>query len=487
MIRRGVTGVLWLCLSLGGAWTADAQAPRLVRALSGPSGKVVGQNFVLDETRTRFVYPQDRSLTVYFEWEFTPGDHELIATWIRPNGQVASISPAVRIQSASKELKSYWLFEIAPTLSTGAWTVAVSIDGQPAGSHGFEIAGTSDTGGRITLDHVFKAYGPSMVSVHRLDDAGRRVDSSNGFVVATDAVATSFQSIDAAGGLEVEFADGRRVRTADVWAVSRLGDWTVLKVETQGIPALPRGDAQNIPVGSRLATFGDDSGTRVVVPVDVGAVSAVGGHAARIRFSPPASPESVGGPVIDEYGKVVGILGGSMTPGLRVGRRAVTSNPALAVLLAGSSTATVLSDVPAILPSATRSLADLKRDGLLTTPLMPMSEFIYGGTTLQLPKDAGDRRLTENTEFSTRDDAAVHVYTFWVKRSKLSKGALSVRVYDAENRERSSAPPKKVTLRDQEQRFSVSWSPKGMAPGFYRIDVLWDGNPAWRTYIRIVE
>jgi hypothetical protein len=458
----------------------------LVRSLSGPSGKVVGQDFILDETRTRFIYPQDRSLTVYFEWEFTPGDHALIATWIRPDGQVASISSPVRIQTASKELKSYWIFDIVPALSNGAWTVTVRIDGQPAGSHVFEIAGASTTGGRITLDQVFKTYGPSMVVIHRLDESGRRADSSHGFVIAQNAIATSFQSIDAAPRLEVEFADGRTVATREVWAFSRLGDWAVLKAETQGISGLPRAEAPSTPVGSRLAAFGRDAGTLVVVPVDVGAVSAQAGQAARIRFSPPAAPEAVGGPLIDDYGKVVGILGGSVTPGLRVGRRAVTVNPGLSLLLVGSSTATVISDVPAMLPGATVLFDDLTRQGVLTSPLSPMPEFVYGGTTLQLPKNPTDR-VNDTTEFSKRDDALINVYTFWVKRSKLSKGTLSATVFDVENHVISSIPPKKVSLRDQDQRLSVSWPSRGMAPGPYRIDVSWDGKPAWRTYIRVVE
>jgi len=51
------------------AWSSLApltQGPRLVPSLSGPSGKVVGRDFVLDEVRSRFVYPQDRSATIYF-------------------------------------------------------------------------------------------------------------------------------------------------------------------------------------------------------------------------------------------------------------------------------------------------------------------------------------------------------------------------------------------------------------------------------------
>lgn len=64
--------VLALALELAiGAHAAES--PRLIRSLSGPSGRVVGPKFVFDDTRNRFVFPQDKSLTVYFEWEAQPG------------------------------------------------------------------------------------------------------------------------------------------------------------------------------------------------------------------------------------------------------------------------------------------------------------------------------------------------------------------------------------------------------------------------------
>lgn len=87
-------GVVFVCgAAVGAAPRTVSQGPHLVRSLSGPSGKVVGSDFILDEVRTRFVYPQDRTLTVYFEWEWPAGDHVLTATWSRPDGRVASVSP----------------------------------------------------------------------------------------------------------------------------------------------------------------------------------------------------------------------------------------------------------------------------------------------------------------------------------------------------------------------------------------------------------
>src|ERR1700681_1498010 len=70
--------------------TLRAQEVRLVRSISGPSGKVQGANFVFDEARTRFVYPRDNSFVVYFEWEAPVGSHVLTGLWRQPDGRVSS-------------------------------------------------------------------------------------------------------------------------------------------------------------------------------------------------------------------------------------------------------------------------------------------------------------------------------------------------------------------------------------------------------------
>lgn len=77
---------------------------RLLRALSGPSGKTVGAQFVLDEIRSRFVYPQDREVIVYFEWDAPPGDHALTGIWKDPNGTPTSISQDIRMQTTTRQM-----------------------------------------------------------------------------------------------------------------------------------------------------------------------------------------------------------------------------------------------------------------------------------------------------------------------------------------------------------------------------------------------
>jgi hypothetical protein len=476
--------------------TASAQAPKLIRSLSGPSGKIVGARFEFDETRNRFVYPQDRALTVYFEWECPAGDHVLVASWKQPDGRVASVSPDVRIQTTAPQLNSYWIFDITPSLAPGTWTVEVRIDGQPAGSHAFEIAGVEAAKNLITLDRVFTLYGPSVVRVHKLDDAGRRFDTSSGFVVAPNTIATAFQSIDTAARLDVEFGDGHHVQTDAVLAVSRLDDWAILKADTGAVPPIPLGDAQAVPVGAHLAAITLDADTRTVVPVSVGAVSAPPGYGARIRFQPDASRDSLGGPLIDERGRAVGILGGSQTPGSRFGTRLMDQNEWMYRLRPDGNAATAIGNTLLTLPAAPRTLQDLKGAGILTPPVKPMVEFSMAGAATALPKDPANRRVTDVFEFSASSDSQVIVYSYWTRRAQvpkgevaLTKGEVSATIIDASNKTRAVSTPIKVSLKPapDQQRVHFAWPLTGLTPGFYRVDLCWDGVPAWRAYIRIVD
>jgi hypothetical protein len=115
-----------------------------------------------------------------------------------------------------------------------------------------------------------------------------------------------------------------------------------------------------------------------------------------------------------------------------------------------------------------------------------MPEFVYGGTITDLPKRASDPLPHDMSDFSTKD-AQISVYSLWVRKGKLSKGELSASIYDPLNRLRIKAIPKKVTLGDVPIRIAFSFSPSSLQPGVYRVDVSWDGHPAWRTFIRITQ
>jgi len=134
-VIAGALAALFLFTS-SQAW---ASSLRFVKSQAGPSGRIVDNRFVFDELRNRFVFPQDKSLTVYFEWEAPPGNHTLSALWKDPDGRVVTISPDVKMETKTSELHAYWVFEVAAGMLSGVWTVEVRVDGEPGGSHSFEL------------------------------------------------------------------------------------------------------------------------------------------------------------------------------------------------------------------------------------------------------------------------------------------------------------------------------------------------------------
>src|SRR5262249_47209837 len=131
-------------------------------------------------------------------------------------------------------------------------------------------------------------------------------------------------------------------------------------------------------------------------------------------------------------------------------------------------------------------LGDLLAKGELTQPLTAMQEFLHGGTALELAKGSAVSPSQEVSEFS-RKDANVWVYSMWLQKGKLSKGILSASVYDERNQLRVSVPAQKVSLSNRMTRTSFGFSPASLQPGVYRVDLIWDEHPVWRTFVRITD
>jgi hypothetical protein len=471
---------------------AEAQPTplRLVRSLSGPSGKVVGAKFIFDETRSRFVFPQDKALTIFFEFEAPPGDHTLSGIWKSPDGKTYSISQDVRIQTTTPELNAYWSFELYPSLTSGIWTLEVRVDGQPGASHQFELVIPGGPTGPtpLTIEQIYQSTLPSMVWIHKLDATGRRIDSGSGFVIGKNRVATAFEVIDAAAGLEVEFSGGRVAKTDQVLNASRLEDWALIQVDTLEVPALARDDSKASYIGDRLTVFNvETSSVRAIGGVDITGRQKEDLFGERIQISPSTSFESVGGPLLTPSGKVTGILGGSMLPGSRVHPDGIfkVSTPAWTGLSRVSATPLAL--VPETGVETPVSLKTLTDSGALCAPITTFASFLYGGTTIKLPSDPSAPAPHDVSDFS-RKDPAVMVYTFWQKKDKNAKGAIGAKVYDIQNHLLVTVPPKKATISEAfPSRSSFSVVPSSLSKGVYRVDVLWQDQVVWRTFFRVVD
>jgi hypothetical protein len=124
--------------------------------------------------------------------------------------------------------------------------------------------------------------------------------------------------------------------------------------------------------------------------------------------------------------------------------------------------------------------------GALTAPVAAMPEFMYGGTTRNLPKSAMGPMPQDASEFA-RTEAQVYVYSMWSRKGKVGKGVLSAKVFDSGNRLVVEVAGKKISFGEIPVRTAFGFSPGALKGGTYRVDLLWDGRPVWRTFVVITE
>jgi hypothetical protein len=469
---------------------------RFLKSQSGPGGRIVENRFIFDEVRNRFVYPQDKTLTVYFEWEASPGNHVLSAFWKDPTGRTASISPDIKMETKTANLNAYWIYEVNPSDQSGIWTVDIRIDGEPAGSHSFELVTPEQRKAEVplpppsppSLDRIYESAQRSLVWIYKLDEAGRHTDTSLGFVVGPDRIATAFQSIDETLKVEVEFADRHKAICEEVWACDRFQDWALLKVQTDQVPPLANSEGTLVPVGERYLVFNvEKEDIRVIGGVDITARRTVPGFGERIQLSPFPASEAAGGPLLNPNGMVVGIVGGSITPGSRFSRRAMSVSPGLWSKLNAETAATPINVLPPpnrFQPASFQSLLDR---GVLTIPLTPTPSLLYGGSARSVGKRSNDLSTTDASEFSHRDQFA-WIYTLWQKKDKNAKGVVSAKVYDSRNRLVVDVTPKRVSLPGGPPlRVAFDVPLDKFSPGVFRVDVLWNDQPAWRTFFTVTD
>ncbi len=119
-----------------------------------------------------------------------------------------------------------------------------------------------------------------------------------------------FQAAGAARGQSILKRRGRTVG-AQIVAIDNETDIAVVKVETQGLPALPFGDSDGLRSGQLVLAFGSPLGLES--SVSMGVVSAVARQLTPedpmiyIQTDAPINPGNSGGALVDTEGRLVGI------------------------------------------------------------------------------------------------------------------------------------------------------------------------------------
>jgi hypothetical protein len=198
------------------------------------------------------------------------------------------------------------------------------------------------------------------------------------------------------------------------------------------------------------------------------------------------NPVSVGGPILDDFGDVVGMLGSLLLPG--PGDSPSSGIPPSGGLESIAAALAVPTDLVRIPPpdQPSSTLADLAGKGLFILPLKAQNQVGYGALALALDSKGPQAWPTDTRNRFSHSDGKMMVFIDWMPKAKY-KGVATLRFYDVNIKELAQSQPLNVNIRPG-QFTSTSWTvPLVSFPaGTYRADVYLGDAPAWREFFRVI-
>src|SRR5580658_474932 len=490
-------------VSSGGGVPVGKSKYRVVRSISGSAGAQENGSYIIRDPRTIFHIPQDHRVIVYFEWEGPLGPHHFEAVWKSPDGKITSVSD-FDYEAKQPRFGGYWDMLVAENTPTGVWTLQALVDGELTGTHTFQVVKGATAAGAdpavteplrspLTPASLYRKANASTVSIENRSDQGQMLNAGEGFFIGPGLVLTAFQVIDGASSLRIVAPGGQASDTKTVAAWNRRQDWAILQVTGTEGPTFAIAKADSWGVGDRCFYLdAAGPGNRVIV-----ATSIVGKNTFRHagdRISLGTSPANTGirTALLDEYGDVIGVTGGLLVPGvstLEGVRAGVPASLLLAGGLAVPAMATPMSQISVPAPGVnTTTLEELTQTGQFVAPVVHREDIIFGTMAREVRrgKDGLVDAVQEKYEFSRSDGHAAVLLSLDPTRKQ--KVATTISVFDLDNKAVSqSAPDVSATPGGKLVFLSKALDIGKLEAGVYRLDVVMNGNPVWRTFFRITD
>jgi len=471
----------------GGVPAADSRF-RLVRSISGTKIHEESGRFGVDDPRTIFYIPADPQVVVYFTWEGPSGAHHFEGLWKNPAGKVVLIS-SFDYTSDQPRFGGYFKLLLDGAMP-GAWTVEAHVDGESAGAHSFQVVEAARpneaVSGRRLLSRpeIYNRVAATTVAIENLDQKGVRRFVGSGFLIAPGRILTAFEVIESASKLRIQ-SQGKFIDVIEVPAWNRRQDWVVLKADIDGQP-LTR--ATTPPAVTDRCLFLDAAAenNRVLTETFLIGTRDLGAAGERLNIGDTFDRRTIGSPLVNDYGEVIGIIGGSLIGGAFPGDLIYASRNASlgAVSRGGLAIPINLVNDSAASPA---TIEQLRTTGQFMTPLITQS-ILSGSLARGLNRKADPPRvIDERYEFSHGDQQMV-AFVSWLPEEK-RKGIPALRLFDLDNRMIfEDAGKKKITVNTNKLSYTA-WELNiaTLPPGIYRVDVLLDTDTVWRTFFRMVQ
>lgn len=475
-----------------GSSSAAGTRFRMLRSVSGSTGREVDGRFVVDDPRTFFSAGTDHKVIVYVEWEGPTGPHHFEGLWKNPEGKIVLLSD-FNYAATKSQFSGYWTMLLPDSPQLGEWTLEARIDGESAGTHSFVVGSAAGAANaepvyRVrSVAEIYQQAQASSVVVEKLAADGAVLSRASGFWVGEGRILTAFEAIDGAYNLRMILANGDGPTTDKVLAWSRWQDWALVLVPDAKGPALKRATKGSLKVGDQCVFLETSAeGGRVIANGSIIGRSSLPQVGDRLYIASPVSVHSVGGALLNEYGEFVGVVGGSTVPG---------ADSQAALELQGAGTTAGGRAVPASLisdpsPGATAtSLQQLWQQQQFIPPTVKSGNLGYATLTSAIEKgrrDAPPWPRDYRVIFS-REDTRTSAFASWQPQMK-QKGQATLRVFDVENHLLMESKPVKLDLHPG-SLVTTFWSlpMSSLSPGTYRAEIVFDSNPIWRSFFRITE
>ena len=160
-----------------------------------------------------------------------------------------------------------------------------------------------------SVEQLAESVRKSVVVIRVTGRDGRRLGLGTGFVVRPDGlIATNLHVIGEARPISVQLADGRRHEVVAVEASDRGLDLALIRIKAAGLTALELGDSDRLKQGQPVVAIGNPQGLEYSVVAGVVSGKREIEGRSMIQLAIPVEPGNSGGPLVDQQGRVQGIL-----------------------------------------------------------------------------------------------------------------------------------------------------------------------------------
>jgi len=230
------------------------------------------------------------------------------------------------------------------------------------------------------------------------------------------------------------------------------------------------------------------SGARVIVRCDIVGKNRFPQNGERINLN-CTHPDVIGSPLLDEYGDLIGVIGGSMIPGWAStrtlpgvyygGSQLANANPGLVAVPIKSFSKPPSGQAPT-------TMQQLGSDATFTPVITRFENIQYGTLAKRVETKPLPRPTEEGYEFRSMD--GLIVFLEWRPKEKI-KATTVYRIYDLAGRLVIESKQSKLDVKPAPNSSYTWWKAdiSSLKPAIYRIDVFADSSPIWRAFFKVRE